>query len=106
MSEKALVLSADPWEMTDKDTGQIIKGVSFWYVNNYRDGENGQKPTKVSVSAELFDSVKGKLPALCDLDFGSRPGAAGKATLTVTSVKILKAVDFSGLFGASSSKVA
>lgn len=101
MSEKALVLSADPWSMTDKDTGQIVQGVSFWYVNQYRDGENGQKPTKVSVSAELFDMVKGKLPALCELDFGSRPGAQGKATLTVVGAKVLKAVDFSGLFTAS-----
>lgn len=98
MSEKALVLSADPWTMTDEKTGEIRHGVSFWYVNNYRDGENGQKPTKVSVSAELHDSVKGKLPALCELDFGSRPGAQGKATLTVTGVKVLKGVDFSGLF--------
>jgi hypothetical protein len=105
MAEKALVLSADPWEMTDKDTGQIVKGVSFWYVNQYRDGENGQKPTKVSVSSELFDMVKGKLPALCELEFGSRPGAQGKATLTVVGAKVLKAVDFSGLFGASSKAV-
>lgn len=106
MSEKALVLSADPWEMTDKETGQIIKGVSFWYVNNYRDGENGQKPTKVSVSSELHDAVKGKLPALCELDFGSRPGAQGKATLTVTGVKVLKGVDFSGLFTGATAKAA
>jgi hypothetical protein len=42
--------------------------------------------------------VKGKLPALCELDFGSRPGAQGKATLTVVGAKVLKAVDFSGLF--------
>lgn len=106
MAEKALVLSADPWEMADKQTGQILKGVSFWYVNNYRDGQNGQKPTKVSVSVELFDEVKGKLPALCELEFGSRPGAQGKASLTVTAVKVLKGVDFSGLFVGSIAKAA
>jgi len=98
MAEKALVLSADPWNMVDKQTGEALSGVSFWYVNQYRDGENGQKPTKVSVSSELYEVVKGKLPALCEIEFGSRPGAGGKASLTVIAAKILKPVDFSGLF--------
>lgn len=98
MAEKALVLSADQWNLTDEKTGEMRDGVSFWYVNHYRDGENGQKPTKVSVASELFDVVRGKLPALCDLDFGSRPGAGGKATLTVTGCKVIKPIDFSGLF--------
>lgn len=101
MAEKALVLSADPWEMTDKESGEVVKGVSFWYVNQYRDGENGQKPTKVSVSADVIDQVKGKLPAVCELEFGSRPGAQNKATLTVVAAKVLKSIDFSGLFGVS-----
>jgi len=52
MAEKALILSGDPWDMTDEKTGQRITGVSLWYVNQYRDGENGQKPTKVTATPE------------------------------------------------------
>lgn len=100
MAEKALVLSADPWEMTDKQTGQIIKGVSCWYVNSYRDGENGQKPTKVSVTDEVAGALRGKLPAICDLEYGSRPGAQSKASLTVIAAKVLRAVDLSAFFNA------
>lgn len=102
MSERVLVLSADPWEIVDKDTGQITNGVSFWYVNKYRDGENGQKPTKISVSPELFGLVKGHLPAICDLDFGSRSGAQGKAVLTITGLNIIQSIDLSILFSGGS----
>lgn len=98
MAEKALILSADPWEMTDEKSGKPLVGVSFWYVNQYRDGENGQKPTKVSGTAELFEQLKGKLPAVCEMEYGSRPGAGGKAALTVIGAKLLKKIDFSHLF--------
>lgn len=98
MAEKALVLSADPWSMVDEKTGQALSGNSLWYVNSYRDGENGQKPTKVTASAEIFEQIKGKLPAVCEMEYGSRPGAQGKATLTVVGLKVLKRIDFSHLF--------
>lgn len=98
MSEKAFILSADSWEITDKNTGQVLKGVSCHYVNQYRDGDNGQKPTKVSITPEVALSLKGKLPCVADLEFGSRPGAGGKAALTVVSVKILRVVDLAELF--------
>lgn len=98
MAEKALVLSADPWEMTDEKSGEIRKGVSFWYVNSYRDGDNGLKPTKVSVLAEVAEKVFGKLPAVCDLDYGSRPGAQNKATLTVIGCELVKSLDLASLF--------
>ncbi len=98
MAEKALILSGDPWDMTDEKTGQRITGVSLWYVNQYRDGENGQKPTKVTATPELFDQLKGQLPAVCEMEYGSRPGAQGKATLTVIGAKIIQRIDFSKLF--------
>jgi hypothetical protein len=44
----------------------------------------GLKPTKVSAAPELFEHFrKARLPALFDMHYGSRPGAQGKATLTV-----------------------
>jgi len=87
MSERALVLSVDKWEMPDEKTGEIRRGLSIWYVNEYRedtDASFGYKPTKVSAAPELMEQFrKARLPALFDMDYGSRPGAQGKATLTV-----------------------
>lgn len=90
MAEKALILSADSWEMPDDRTGEIRKGVSVWYVNDYRvDNPTsvGFKPTKVSADLSMLDVLRGaKLPALFNLDFGSRPGVQGKATLTLVAI--------------------
>lgn len=94
MGERALVLSADAWEMTDEKTGEVLKGVSVWYVNEYdeeaRKG-NGFKPTKISATPEALAQLSGKLPCVADLDFGSRPGAGGKAALTLTRISVVKA---------------
>lgn len=97
MAERALVLSADTWEMADEKTGEIRKGCSLWYLNSYRDGDMGQKPTKVSVALELLAQIKGKLPGVFELEYGSRPGAQNKATLTVVGLRMLASIDLAEL---------
>lgn len=97
MAERALVLSADPWEMPDERTGEIRKGCSLWYLNSYREGEMGQKPTKVSVDLALLAQVRGKLPGVFELEYGSRPGAQNKATLTVVGMRQLASIDLADL---------
>lgn len=110
MSEKALVLSADAWEMADEKTGEIRNGWSCWYVNNYREDSAksfGFKPSKISLSNELAaDLRKVKLPAVCELDFGSRPGQGGKATLTITGFRVVSSVEFDKLGEAGGKKAA
>lgn len=99
MGERALVLSADVWNMTDKDTGQVLNGVSVWYVNDYRQDDQeafGFKPTKVSATPEMLEKLRGKLPGIFELSFGSRPGAQSKATLTLIGVKF---IEEAALFG-------
>ncbi|MNZ27763.1 hypothetical protein D3C78_449840 [compost metagenome] len=97
MSERALILSCDAWDMVDEKTGEMRRGLSVWYVNDYReDSESsfGYKPTKVSADRALLDSFKlASLPALFDLDFGSRPGAQGKATLTLVDARKVQSVN-------------
>lgn len=97
MAEKALILSADAWEMPDERTGEIRKGVSVWYVNDYREDTQtavGFKPTKVSADSSMIEVLRtAKLPSLFDLHFGSRPGAQGKATLTLVSISHIADVD-------------
>lgn len=100
MSDRALVLSADLWEMADERTGEIRKGASVWYINDYREDTLtglGYKPTKVSGTIEIFEQLRSSnLPALFDLDFGSRPGQQNKAQLTLVRAKHVKDVDLFG----------
>lgn len=102
MAERALILSADSWEMVDEKTGELRKGLSVWFINDYREdgiGSFGFKPTKVTADLAMIDSLRAaKLPALFDMDYGSRPGAQGKATLTLikaTKVANVKLFDAS-----------
>jgi hypothetical protein len=107
VSERVLVTSADVWELTDEKTGEFKQGLSIWYLNEYRTDTSssfGFKPTKVSAVRELIGQVQNKLPGFFDMEFGSRPGEHGKATLTLTGLKFVKPVDlFSSI--SSSSKV-
>ena len=99
MAELALITSADPWQMVDEKTGEIRNGVSIWYLNDYRDDEGdkfGFKPTKVSADRSILESLRGKLPGLFELEYGSRPGAQGKATLTLIGAKLVRQVDLFG----------
>lgn len=96
MAERALITSADAWEMTDEKTGEIRRGVSIWFLNDYRDDSAesfGFKPTKVSADRSLLEKLRGQLPGIFDLEYGSRPGAQGKATLTLIGVELVKPVD-------------
>lgn len=97
MAERAFILSADRWSMPDERTGEIRTGYSVWFLNNYREDlpeSLGYKPTKITATDELFAVLKkATLPALFDLDFGSRPGAQGKATLTLVAAKHVADVD-------------
>jgi hypothetical protein len=92
--DRALVLSADYWEMPDEKTGEVIKGWSCWYVNDYREDSKhsmGCKPTRITLSEKLVEKLRGvELPALCDIGFGSRPGQAGKAQLTLTTLEVVR----------------
>lgn len=105
MGERVLVLSADVWSMPDEKTGELMDGVSVWFVNDYRDDTPqaiGFKPTKISVPSEkvteIFNSFKKNgLPGIYEFSHSSRPGAQGKATLMLRSVDFVELVS---LFGA------
>lgn len=107
MSERALILSCDAWDMVDEKTGEMRRGLTVWYLNDYRedsDGSFGLKPTKVSADRSLLESLRSaQLPAMFDLDFGSRPGAQGKATLTLVKATKFASVN---LFAQQSAKAA
>ncbi|MDC7832355.1 hypothetical protein [Pseudomonas benzopyrenica] len=97
MAERVLILSADKWAMPDEKTGEIRNGVSVWYVNDYREDTAdafGFKPTKISADPSLLDELRGaKLPAVFEADYGSRPGAQNKPTLTIVKLTKIASVN-------------
>jgi len=88
--ERVLLLSADPWEMTDERTGEIIRGVSFWFVSDYRKGEYGLKPIKISGDKSLMAKVSGLLPCVAGLSFGLKPAAGNKAGLQLDDIEVME----------------
>lgn len=108
MSERCLVLSGDNWRMADEKTGEIRTGVSVWYVTDYREDSEGQygfKPIKTSLQdPAMADVIRSKLPCVADLDFRSKPGKEGKASLVLAKISIVKPnVD---IFGMGAAKAA
>lgn len=94
--ERFLILSADAWDMLDERTGRPMSGISVWYANDYREDTEvsfGYKPTKVAATPETLSQLRGKLPGVFEVSFGSRPGAQNKAQLTLVGVKHVAAVD-------------
>lgn len=89
MADRALILSADHYTITDDKSGEINQLFQIWYCNDYRDDtdtEIGCKPIKMLTTAEVFqDLKKQELPSLFDLELRSRPGKANAAALTVVS---------------------
>lgn len=95
MSETVLILRASKWELTDEKTGEIRKGCTVHYINDYQvETANavGDAPMKVSATEEVFTEVKKhKAPGIYDMATRTKPGKEGQATVVMTQVKFVKA---------------
>ena len=95
MSETVLVLRASKWEMTDEKTGEIRKGCTVHYINDYQvETANavGDAPMKVQASDEVFNEVKKhKAPGVYEINTRTKPGKEGQATVVMTQAKFVKA---------------
>lgn len=98
--ELALVISADKWKMADEKTGEIREGATVHYINDYREDDEksvGFKPTKISVSEEVFQSVRQHgAPALYNLDLRTRPGKESRPTLAIAKLEFVRGVELFG----------
>lgn len=95
MSETVLILRASKWEMTDEKTGEIRKGCTVHYINDYQvetPSAVGDAPMKVGATEEVFTEIKKhKAPGIYDIGTRTKPGKEGQATVVVTQAKFLKA---------------
>ena len=94
--ETVLLLSVDKYQFPDEKTGEIRKGVTVQYINDYRDDTDdavGLKPIKAPATDDFFGMVKQhSVPGMYDIDFRTKPGKENKPTLTVVGGKFVRAV--------------
>lgn len=92
MSDLALILSADKYEIPDA-AGQVQNLHQIWMSTEYRvasDKEKGCKPMKVMVEPEIFSEImKCDLPALFNVDVKMRPGKGNALAATVVGFKLV-----------------
>lgn len=92
---RVTILSADYYDVTDKDSGKHITGWSLWIVDEGARANTadsfGVKPAKLSVLPDVAAPLRAhKLPAEFDVDVALRSGAAGKAAVTVVAISPIK----------------
>ncbi|TAM39154.1 MAG: hypothetical protein EPN61_12900 [Burkholderiaceae bacterium] len=94
MSETVLILRASKWELTDEKSGEIRKGCTVHYINDYQvetPTAVGDAPMKVQASDEVFTEIKkNKAPAIYEIGTRTKPGKEGQATVVVTQAKFVK----------------
>ena len=95
MSETVLILRAAKWELTDEKTGEIRKGCTLHYINDYQvetPTAVGDAPLKVQAVDEVFAEVKKhKAPGVYEIGTRTKPGKEGQATVVVTQAKFVRA---------------
>lgn len=90
-----MLLSSRPYSFTDETSGEVKTGTSIRFISNQSDmtnDVNGCQPMKASVTQDSIRETlaKTQFPAVCDVDIEIKAGAADKAGIVFTSIKVLK----------------
>ncbi|WP_119965518.1 hypothetical protein [Simplicispira lacusdiani] len=95
MSETVLILRASKWEMTDEKTGEVRKGCTVHYINDYQvetASAVGDAPMKVQATDDVFHEVKKfKAPGIYEINTRTKPGKEGQATVVMTQATFKRA---------------
>jgi hypothetical protein len=93
--ETVLILRASKWEVTDEKTGEIRRGCTVHYINDFQvETANavGDSPMKVQASEEAFAQIKThKAPGIYEIGTRTKPGKDGQATVVLTQAKFKEA---------------
>ena len=100
MKQKIILLFANPWSLTDEDTGELRDGVSCYYYINWelssernRDGSFGSQPAKSSAPIEVLERIK-SAPAVYDATFVLKTDRkTGKGVLNIEDLEYCYDVD-------------
>jgi hypothetical protein len=90
---KVLALSVDPYDFKDEESGRSVAGCNLTIVTEYafpsEDKSSGHPCMKMAMPTELAAHLRGKLPAVLDINTTLKKGAGGKATTIIISVGAL-----------------
>lgn len=93
MAQTVSVLNASHWKFTKEGTGEFLQGYRVTFLSEVENSEqfSGQRVSEASLTEDQFKQLKGHLPNMCEVDFAIVPGAKGKATVKVVTIKPVKA---------------
>ena len=98
--ERNLVLCARSYSFTDKDSGKLVEGASLSYLTGDVESDaerRGMEPLTVAAPKDVLASL-GALPALCDMEFKSRPGPKGRPQLVLANIQAVQPVELGKVF--------
>ena len=96
--EKLLELNERVGSVEGGDQSVLNDGLCPNWHYSESNSQCGRIPWIYNVPAELFEKLRAiKLPAVCEMVYGAKPGAAGKATLVLIDILNPKPVDLFGL---------
>lgn len=97
---KVLVLNAKTYRVQDDKTGQVMEGVSVWYLNPKSQTNDGVVPMKLSIPFEqniLTSKVLGQAPGVFNFEFDIMPGKGNKAVMKLADLERISDLDFTAL---------
>lgn len=97
---KVLVLNAKTYRVEDEKTGQVIEGVSVWYLNPNSKTIEGITPMKLSIPSDqkiLTAKVLGQAPGVFNFEFDIMPGKGNKAVMKLSDLDFISELDFTTL---------
>ena len=68
---KVVVLASSRYDFKTNE-GQELKGAKVYYAaidKSAKDNFIGHKPQEATMDIEIFDFIKDKIPAICDMEF-------------------------------------
>lgn len=97
--ERCLVLAARAYSFNDKETGRLVEGTTVTYLSGDVEAaqeRRGMEPLTIAGPADVMATI-GPLPAVCDMDFRSRPGPKGRPQLVLANIAPVKSVELAKL---------
>lgn len=89
MTSEICVLCARRYSMTDKETGELVRGVKVSYVEDWQgnvaQNQCGVEILSATMPYEMWDKFQ-RLPAIYSAEFAMYAGAKGKAMLRAVSM--------------------
>jgi hypothetical protein len=102
--ERCVIISGRRYDFAD-DAGKQVSGVTVEYMTGDAQADEQQRGfpvLKINAAPELWPTLTA-MPGVYDVDFKQRPGAKGRPTLQIVSVKLVSPLDFGKMLNSASS---